>query len=248
MSRLVVVALALLVLVMPASAEKVAYLLEETGQVNVDLFIDLPAAPDYHETFQYNGPFYPALPFTEWRSPSYGADNNTWVRAWVSLEGELQRSFTALAEWNPNGESQLPNSASVTWILEWRFLIADEPMQVRLVGGDNDTLTDATTGQVWQAGPDVDPALVNLTPHSEYRWHMDLQTTPSHSFTVNSRLAFVDGQLIPVPEPKGLFLLAGVLIGIILRKSQMRSTLGDVGASACGVSGTPSQGGQPDRG
>ena len=215
MSRLAVIALALLVLAMPASAEKVAYLLEETGRVDVDLFVDLPEDPDYHETFQYDGPFYPALPFTQWRSPSFGADDNTWVRAYIELQSSGYQYFATFADWHPNGESQLPNSASVTWILDWSFIVGNEPMQASLAGGMNDYLTDEDSGTIWAAGTPSNRTIVDLTPGTRYGWHMDLATTQSHDFLVTAGIAFPEGQLLPLPEPGSLWLLGTVILWLL---------------------------------
>ena len=211
MSRLAIIALALLMLVMPASAEKVAYLLEETGQINIDLFVDLPDEPDYQESFQDNGPFFESLTHTWWRSPYFGDDQPTFVEGGASLSG----SFASLV-WSSDGE--YPVSADGSWELSWRFLVADEPMQagmfVEPVGTSTASITDEGTSQSWPATED--DSFVGLIPGHTYVWNMHLQIGAQREWA--DAAIWFDGNFEFVPEPLGCALLGLGFILLLLRR------------------------------
>jgi hypothetical protein len=196
----------------PASAEKVVYLLQETGQASALLSPDPITGQQF--SFSYNGPFFPSF----WHGFHVPSHDREWAGIEVDYnfrsvgDGEYDMDFYTSAQ--VGGLD--PQHEEACFSLDWMLRVGDEPIDMWGAAapspGEISTsrieIQDKMTGESFEpAGEDMEK-FCTLQPGKLYEATIYLSASDfSYDTKQYTYIRLDGGQLIPVPEPSELFFL-----------------------------------------
>ncbi len=203
--------LVLLATALPASAEKVAYLLDQSGQVtaHMEIYGQGQDSNTYTYDFSDAGPFFPH---------KGGGFTSDYIRSGNEIGTELDTSYEIgesgagcfLVDFGNHEDGGLPFSGYSSISLHWRFQVGDEPLSISMAnydlygrpGGMTNILTDENANQTLAAPMTDQPQyyLFNLQAGHIYDWEVNVSSSDWQSATFTSYLNFEDGQLVPEPS------------------------------------------------
>ncbi len=217
--------LVLVSLALPASAEKVAYLLDQSGQVtaHMEIYGQGQDSNTYVYDFSDTGPFFPEHGGT-FATPSLFSGTGTQLITDYNIgDDSLPPSghYFLVELSNQFDEAAYPYSGTSSLDVHWRFQVQDEPIDVSLTnysvnqrpGTMTNVLTDETANLTYTTISDNE---VQLQPWHIYTWDVDAQSSDWHGADFSSELYLGDG-VLAVPEPTPIYLAGASALLLILQ-------------------------------